>query len=221
MSAIVRDCCWSCSVAARDYTMQPARMCWCMVACHSPANTAQDKPHLALYDAVQVVVPPVEPHDPADGICVSPATTVVALPQPEQGFHSCGGFQLLSPQPSKPLEADRPELFEVIAPAAEAVAVGCYELGWQVLQPGEVAAARPSSARQPGQQQLRLFTGTVVMPRAERCFVAVQLVDHGQQGQGEPISNCRSRWLPVISLQVLPQVDHLSIHLAVTCMHYC
>jgi hypothetical protein len=35
--------------------------------------------------------------------------------------------------PGKVLEADRKEMFEVVVPGADAVAVGCEELGWQEL----------------------------------------------------------------------------------------
>lgn len=147
-------------------------------------------------DHMQVVVPPVLPHDPADGICVSPVTPVAVLPRPEAVFHSCGGLQLITPQPSKLLEADRPELFEVVAPAATAVAVGSEEVGWQELQ---LTAAEQQDQQQ--QQLLGTFRGHVIIPRLNKCFVAVKLAEDLQLQQADG-----SGWLPVISLRVVPQV---------------
>lgn len=170
--------------------------------------------HLQNVYALQVVVPPVLPHDPASGICVDPSTPVASLPLPEQGFSVCGGFQLLSPEPHKVLEADRSELFEVAMPAAAAVAVGCDELGWQELQAaGSTGAAasccedktrRCSSSRSSNNvtvagadnhSQLGLFRGMVVVPRSANCFVAAQFA--GAVGQ---------HWLPIVRLRVVPQV---------------
>ncbi|WIA19886.1 hypothetical protein OEZ85_005786 [Tetradesmus obliquus] len=173
---------------------------------------------------VKVVVPPVQPHDPADGICVDPATPAASLPQPQRGFAAFGDFQLRSPWPGQVLEADRAELFEVVVPGAAAVAVGCEELGWQELAPaaGTAAAVLGDAARDPaemqgestaeqgrssnssreGRVQPGLFRGTVVLPRREKCYVAARSAGAGVQ-QGN------SSWMPIVSLQVVPQVQHL------------
>lgn len=156
---------------------------------------------------LQVIVPPVQPHNPADGICVDPATAIAALPQPLEGFYTCGSFQLLNPPPCKLLEADRPELFEVRAPQAVAVAVGSDELGWQQLQPAAAADAADSSSKL-GQLQQGLFWGEVVMPRSPQCLVAVAT---DLQGQGQGCAD-GSSWIPVISLRVRPQVSALATH---------
>lgn len=166
-------------------------------------------------------MPPVQPHDPADGICVDPATPAASLPQPQRGFAAFGDFQLRSPWPGQVLEADRAELFKVVVPGAAAVAVGCEELGWQELAPaaGTAAAVLGDAARDPaemqgestaeqgrssnssreGRVQPGLFRGTVVLPRREKCYVAARSAGAGVQ-QGN------SSWMPIVSLQVVPQV---------------
>ena len=144
------------------------------------------------------MVPPIEPHDPADGICVDPTTPIAALPQPLEAFYTCGNLQLLSPQPCKLLEADRPELFDVIAPEAAAVAVGSDESGWQQLQPAAPADEGGTSTKQ------GLFRGEVVMPRSSQCFVAVATKASLQQLE-QDAAICRS-WTPVLTLCVRPQV---------------
>lgn len=137
---------------------------------------------------------PADGHDP----CIDDGNHVASLPEPHNSFFSAAALQLLQPQPCKLLEADRPELFEVMAPKAAAVAVGSDELGWQALQPVTAQVDRRG-----------LFSGMVVMPRAERCFVAVQLAD-GEQSPGlmlvDGTGSKADVWLPVLSLQIRPQV---------------
>jgi hypothetical protein len=159
----------------------------------------------------------VQPHDPTGGICVDPATPASSLPQPQRGFAAFGGCQLLSPRPGTVLEADSAEVFEVVVPGADALAVGCEELGWQELaaaaaagtaevEDSTVAAAGQgcsSSSSREGRMQPGLFRGIVVLPRRERCYVAARSEGAGgQQGNNS--------WLPIVSLQVLPQVRLLA-----------
>eukprot|EP00879_Flechtneria_rotunda_P024004 GHRR01025425.1.p1 GENE.GHRR01025425.1~~GHRR01025425.1.p1 ORF type:complete len:314 (+),score=129.74 GHRR01025425.1:30-944(+) len=72
-----------------------------------------------------------------------------------------------------------------------------------------------SSSQQPRpqqQQQLRgLFIATVVLPRAARCFVAARF-GGGQQQQHRPQGQqSGGSWLPVVSLRLVPQVQHLVV----------
>ena len=127
-------------------------------------------------------MPPSEPPEPSQGLCINPTTPIVHLPLPEgqsqasqvllrpKSLHTpC--CQLVSSRPDKPLEADRPELFEVVVPGAEAVAVGCNAYGWVMLQPA------------PG--RVGVFAGVVVLPRSSRVWVRALLPKAAAGAAGE------------------------------------
>lgn len=108
-------------------------------------------------------------------------------------------LQLLSPEPGALLEADRTQLFAVLAPAWASVAVGSEQSGWVVLQRQQEqqleAAASGSGAN--CSEEFCVFSGSVVLPRISACYVAVQ--DFAQQQGGS--------WLPVLGLHVRPPVS--------------
>jgi hypothetical protein len=115
-------------------------------------------------------------------------------------------LQLLTPQPGSLLEADRTQHFAVLAPASAAVAVGSQKSGWAQLQqqPQDATAADSAAASTAGQASA-VFAGSVVLPRVNMCFVAVQapLQNAEQECSGSPGSS----WVPVLGLHVWPPVS--------------
>lgn len=123
---------------------------------------------------------------------------------PPDNMQAAVQLQLLTPEPGSLLEADRTQDFAVLAPASAAVAVGSGQSGWVQLQQQDVTAADVAAASAAG-AWLAVFAGSVVLPRVNKCFVAVQAPPQnaGQECSGSPGGS----WVPVLGLHVWPPVS--------------
>lgn len=168
---------------------------------------------------VDLVVPPPAPHDEdAGGPLPDYSTPPAPLPRAAAAGEALG-LQLTSPAPGAPLEADRPQRFEVAfgAPGAvAAVRVGAEGCGWAQL-------LRVDS----GGGGCVVFVGEAVLPRSPVCFVRARLAARGgAQGaaaaEGE-VEVLRLSVLPQVGCQVCRRVCKAALHktLSETRKHDC
>lgn len=172
------------------------------------------------------IVPAPLPHDGVAGGPLPDASTPPApLPRPAAAAGALA-LQLVSPRPDKPLEADRPERFEVAfgscrtlgGEVVEGVLVGADGCGWTELEgimshgPEGRGKAEESGATA---QAVASFAGTVVAPRRERCVLrarvkgsAAALAALGAEadGRGAVGGAPGVASVDLLSLAVLPQV---------------
>lgn len=127
-------------------------------------------------------MPEPEPFDPEDGILHDTSNPPCLLPYTHDRFTS-GRCQLVSPAPTRQLEADREETFEVVAPGAGRVAIAQFD-GMVVSELGEVDEDAGGPAR---------FRGSLQIPRVDRLKVLGYLYNDDLAAWG---------WLPLLTMQV-------------------